>query len=130
VLCLAALTPIVRHTKIKGECNPYDPAWKPYLSERREAKIGATLRNRPQLLRLWKEQEGICPICNRPITKETGWDNHHMLHKAKGGNNKTENHVLVHPNCHRQVHANKGTVTKPCPIERYEQDTSGALFHA
>ena len=115
VLCAAAKTPIVRYTKIKGECNPYDPAWKPYLSERRERKIGATLRSRHQLLKLWKEQEGICPNCNQPITESTGWHNHHIVHKAKGGSNGTENRVLVHPNCHRQVHATKGTVSKPCP---------------
>src|SRR5947208_5206918 len=54
VLCTAASTPIVRHTKIKGACNPYDPAWTPYLSERQEAKMKRTLRNRHQLLELWK----------------------------------------------------------------------------
>src|SRR5437868_15301953 len=85
-------TTIVRYTKIKGACNPYDPAWKPYLSERRVAKIGATLRNR-QLLELWKEQEGICPNCNQPITENTGWHNHHTVYKAKGGSNGTENRV-------------------------------------
>src|SRR5215471_488 len=61
VLCQAAKTPIVRYTKIKGECNPYDPAWQPYLSERREAKMIRTLRGRPLLLKLWEEQGGICP---------------------------------------------------------------------
>jgi RNA-directed DNA polymerase len=115
VLYTAASTPIVRHTKIKGECNPYDPAWKPYLSDRQEEKIGATLRNRHQLLKLWKAQEGICPNCDQPITERTGWHNHHIAHKAKGGSNGRENRVLVHPNCHRQVHAKKGTVSKPCP---------------
>ena len=116
VLCQAAKTPIVRYTKIKGECNPYDPAWQPYLSERREAKMIRTLRGRPLLLKLWNEQKGICPNCDQPITKETGWHNHHIVFKAKGGSNGTENRVLVHPNCHRQVHANKGTVSKPCPV--------------
>jgi RNA-directed DNA polymerase len=116
VLCQAAKTPIVRYTKIKGECNPYDPAWKPYLSRRREAKMIRTLRGRPLLLKLWEEQKGICPNCDQPITKETGWHNHHIVYKAKGGSNGIENRVLVHPNCHRQVHANKGTVSKPCPV--------------
>jgi RNA-directed DNA polymerase len=116
VLCQAAKTPIVRYTKITGACNPYDPAWQPYLSERREAKMIRTLRGRPLLLKLWNEQKGICPNCDQPITKETGWHNHHIVFKAKGGSNGTENRVLVHPNCHRQVHATKGTVTKPCPV--------------
>ena len=108
VLCQAAATTIDRHMKIKGECNPYDPAWKPYLAKRREAKIWADLRRKPQLLKLWREQEGICPLCDQPMTKESGWHDHHIIHRARGGSNSTENRALVHPNCHRQVHANKG----------------------
>ena len=115
VLCQASKTPIVRHTKIIGECNPYDPAWKPYLADRQERKVGKDLRSKRQLWELWKEQEGICPHCNQPITKETGWHNHHVVHKATGGSNSTENRVLVHPNCHNQIHA-KGSVSKPCPV--------------
>ena len=118
VLMQAAAPPIDRHTKIIGECNPYDPAWKSYLSEQRKAKISTSLRRKPQLLKLWKEQEGICPLCDQPITMDTGWHEHHIVHKANGGSNKAENRVLVHPNCHRQVHANKGTVSKPCLEQR------------
>ena len=116
VLSQASKTSIVRHTKIIGDCNPYDPAWKPYLSERRGRTMERTLRNRRQLLELWKKQEGICPMCDQPITENTGWDNHHIVHTAKGGSNDTENRILVHPNCHKQVHAKKGTVSKPCPV--------------
>jgi len=115
MLYLAASTPIVRHTKIIGECNPYDPAWEPYLSKRQEAKMSrATMKRLP--LELWKKQRGICPKCQKPITKETGWHNHHIIYKEDGGGNETENRVLIHANCHRQVHANKGTVSKPCPV--------------
>jgi len=118
VLCLAANTSIDRHMKIIGDCNPYDPAWKPYLSRRQESKIWAALRRKPHLLKLWKEQEGLCPLCEQPITKDTDWHDHHIAHKASGGSNETENRILVHPNCHRQVHANKGTVSKPCLKQR------------
>ena len=105
VLCQASKTPIDRHMKITGDCNPYDPAWKSYLSDRREKKMGRTLRNKRQLLELWKKQGGICPRCDQPITENTGWDNHHIVQKARGGSNGTENRILVHPNCHKQVHA-------------------------
>jgi len=35
-LCLkrAFTTPIRRHSKIKGDANPFDPAWRDYLEER------------------------------------------------------------------------------------------------
>jgi len=68
------------------------------------------------LLELWKKQEGLCPMCNQPMTEDTGWANHHIVHKTKGGSNKAENRALVHPNCHKQVHAKKGSVSKPCPV--------------
>jgi RNA-directed DNA polymerase len=114
VLSQASKTPIERHTKIIGECNPYDPTWKRYLSDRREKKMGRAMKR--HLLELWKNQEGLCPMCNQPITEDTGWDNHHIVHKTKGGSNKAENRALVHPNCHKQVHAKKGSVSKPCPV--------------
>jgi len=114
VLSQASKTPIERHTKIIGECNPYDPTWKRYLSDRREKKMGRAMKR--HLLELWKKQEGLCPMCNQPITEDTGWDNHHIVHKTKGGSNKAENRALVHPNCHKQVHAKKGSVSKPCPV--------------
>jgi len=107
VLFQAASTPIVRYTKIKGACNPYDPAWEPYLSERRVARAKAALRSHHLLSELWEKQGGICPNCNQPLTETTGWHNHHIVHKAKGGSNGAENRVLVHPNCHRQVHAKR-----------------------
>jgi len=116
VLCQAAKTPTVRHTKIIGECNPYDPAWETYLADRQERKMVTAMRNRRQDLELWKQQEGNCPICHQPITKETGWHNHHIARKAIGGSNGTENRALVHPNCHNQVHAKRRSVSKPCPV--------------
>ena len=128
VLCQASKTPIERHTKIIGECNPYDPTWKPYISERQEAKIKKAMKR--QLLMLWKRQKGICPKCQEPITKETGWHNHHVVEKAKGGGNGEENRVLVHPNCHRQVHAKKGNRNETVSRIEGAHKALGALFHA
>jgi RNA-directed DNA polymerase len=60
-----------------------------------------------ELLYLWQEQDGICPVCNQKITKLTGWHNHHIVWRVNGGGDQTENRVLLHPNCHRQVHSQK-----------------------
>jgi RNA-directed DNA polymerase len=38
----ASATRIQRHVKIKGDCNPYDPAWADYLSRRAESRIRRT----------------------------------------------------------------------------------------
>lgn len=114
-LLKASSVPIKRHTKIKGEANPYDPAWEEYFERRSDVKMEATLKGRRQLLTLYKEQEGICPLCRRKITEITEWHRHHIIGRAHGGKDLTENLVLLHPECHRQVHSLKLEVVKPRP---------------
>jgi RNA-directed DNA polymerase len=100
----AAQTPIQRHIKIRAKANPYDPAWEVYLEQRLGAKMNATLAGKRKLLYLWIKQNGLCPVCKQKITQQTGWHNHHLVERSKGGSDKAENRVLLHPNCHRQVH--------------------------
>jgi len=114
LLC-ASDTRIKRHIKIKGEANPYDPEWELYFEHRLGVKMVENLTGRRQLLRLWKEQAGICPICDQKITKLTGWHNHHIVWRTHGGSNTTENRVLLHTNCHHQVHSSGLTVVKSRP---------------
>ena len=114
-LLKASSVPIKRHIKIKGEANPYDPAWEEYLERRLDVKIETTLKGRRQLLTLYKEQEGICPICHQEITEITEWHRHHIIWKSNGGKDTPENLVLLHPECHRQVHSLKLEVVKPRP---------------
>ena len=115
-LCSAASTPIRRHTKIKAEANPYDPEWELYFEERLGLKMAATLRGRRTLSHLWKEQRGFCPVCRNLITKVTGWHNHHITWRSLGGCDKLENRVLIHPECHRQLHVKGVSVSKPRPL--------------
>ena len=114
-LLKASGVPIKRHTKIKGEANPYDPVWEDYFERRLDVKMDATLKGRRQLLALYKEQEGICPICQQEITEITKWHRHHIIWRSNGGKETTENLVLLHPECHRQVHSLKLEVVKPRP---------------
>jgi RNA-directed DNA polymerase len=69
-------------------------------------------------LYLWREQNGLCPICKQKITKLTGWHNHHIVWRSKGGSDKAENRVLLHPNCHRLVHSQGIFVEKPRPARQ------------
>jgi RNA-directed DNA polymerase len=110
-------TPIKRHRKIKGDANPYDPTWELYFEERLGLKMVENLHQRRHLLRLWKEQNGLCPICNQKITKLTGWHNHHIVWRTHGGSDTAENRVLLHPHCHRQVHSLGLPVVKPRPAK-------------
>ena len=129
-LYLASATPITRYKKIKGDCNPYDPTWESDLEERLGVKMAQTLHGRRRLLYLWKEQGGLCPICDQALTHVTGWHNHHIVYKTLGGAAHAENRVLLHPKCPRQVHAKGLTVSKPRPAKDAPQAQPGALFQA
>ena len=111
----AADTPIHRHVALKGSANPYDPQWEIYFEQRLGVKMLNTLQGRRKLSYLWKEQNGICPVCLQIITALTGWHSHHIVRRVHGGGDRTENRILLHPNCHRQVHSQNISVKKPRP---------------
>ncbi len=103
-LVFAAKTPIKRHIKIRGKANPYDSTWEVYFEKRTYAKMLNNLRGRGVLLRLWKRQTGICPNCQQNLTEETGWNIHHIIRRVDGGKDTLKNLLLLHPECHRQIH--------------------------
>jgi RNA-directed DNA polymerase len=111
----AGKMPIVRHLKIREQANPYDPCWEVYFEERLGLTMAGQLLGRRKLLHLWKEQAGICPVCKQKITTLTGWHNHHIVWRSKGGSDSADNRVMLHPDCHRQVHSQGLTVVKPRP---------------
>jgi RNA-directed DNA polymerase len=120
-----ASTPIRRPVKIKGDCNPYDPTWEIYLEQRLGVKREHNLRGKRLLKHLWREQDGICPVCHQPITVVTGWHNHHIVHKTLGGADNAENRLLVHPHCHSQIHAKGLSVSKPRPSRGVREIKAG-----
>ncbi len=99
---------IKRHIKIKSESNPYNPVWEQYFEARLECKWKGSKTGRRKLQTLWVRQLKRCPICDQLITPETGWNIHHIVERVKGGSDDLENLVLLHPNCHRQLHSNCG----------------------
>lgn len=112
-LAYATDTKIRRHRKIKAAANPYDPAWETYFEERLSLKMVNQLAGYRRLLHLWLTQDGNCPICDEKITKESGWQIHHLVYRSLGGTDATSNLVLLHPNCHKQVHSQQLSVVKP-----------------
>ena len=97
-------TKIQRHRKIKAEANPYVPEYESYFEQRLEYAWKHSVAGRKKLISLWVRQLKRCPMCKQFITSETGWNIHHVLERHKGGSDKLENLVLLHPNCHRQLH--------------------------
>lgn len=93
-------TDIKRFTKIKGEANPFDEDWQVYFEEREDLKMRNELKGRTIISRLYKNQNGICPVCGSKITIDTDFRIHQVIQ-----NNVTLK-TLVHPLCHRKLHTN------------------------
>ena len=79
--------------------------------------MASTLTGRGTARYLWLEQDGKCLVCGQPLTLEEGWHVHHLLWRAHGGADQLDNLVLLHPNCHRQVHSEGLVVEKAASRE-------------
>ena len=96
--------------KVNADFNPFDPTWEPYAEQRLRAAMSDKLGHREQVLSLYRRQEGRCVHCGAPITWESGrWHDHHIVYRSNGGSDALDNRVLVHPNCHAQVHSGSHT---------------------
>jgi len=98
---------IRRHVKIRGEANPYDPEYEEYFELRRQEKMDQCLEGRGVLQSLWEQQEGRCVRCRGALTEDRGWQLHHRVWRVHGGDDSITNLELLHPNCHRQIHARR-----------------------
>jgi RNA-directed DNA polymerase len=112
VLHELAATPIVRHTKIQADYNPFDPAWEQYGEQRHVAMTSKDIVS-PSRWTLWTQQGGRCALCEELIDSADAADDHHIVYRMHGGSNALANRVLLHPVCHRRVHALGLEVTKP-----------------
>lgn len=54
--------------------------------------------------RIVKAIKGKCPNCKQEITLETEWETHHIVQRSQGGKDIASNLMMLHPNCHRQLH--------------------------
>ncbi|KVN06890.1 group II intron reverse transcriptase/maturase [Burkholderia diffusa] len=112
-LYLCPDTEIRRHRKIKGDYNPFDPRWEEYGELLRQERMWTSMRYRKQWATLYTSQGGVCAHCGGALTDETGWHDHHLEYRMHGGSDVLSNRVLLHPNCHQQVHRARISVEKP-----------------
>ena len=106
-------TEIVRHQKIKGEYNPFDPKWEAYGEDLRTKRMLKNMHYRSETFELYVSQTGRCALCEQPLDYESGWHDHHIVRKVDGGPDALSNRVLLHPVCHIRLHALGLTVAKP-----------------
>lgn len=101
------------HVKVRSEFNPFDPTFEQYAEKRRQDRMLRSRSHRKQWAGLYASQQGLCVLCRQPITRETGWHDHHIVPRVAGGSDLLSNRVLLHPGCHAQVHALGLAVVKP-----------------
>jgi hypothetical protein len=95
-----------------------DPGYETYFEKREEAHMRESFRGTRTLRFLWREQRGLCPVCNIKITRITGWRLHYCVSRTMGGSNSAVNCVLLHPECHDRVHRLRLSVSKPRLLQR------------
>ncbi|HSW05797.1 group II intron reverse transcriptase/maturase [Aquabacterium sp.] len=106
-------TEIVRHRKVMGDYNPFDPRWEAYGEDLRAKRLLKSMAYRKQWATLYLSQQGKCARCGEAITEETGWHDHHLVARVEGGSDAMSNRVLLHPVCHVQLHGLGLKVVKP-----------------
>ena len=122
-LAQAHETVIRRHSKIKGAANPYDPDWELYFEERAQRQMVERAGGNQRWLKLWLAQKGQCVVCGQELEYEGDWHIHHLQRRVEGGSDALSNLILLHANCHRQVHQQGWRLAKPRPV-------TGALLKA
>ena len=106
-LVKASDTAIVRHVKIKGDANPFDPQWEAYFEDRIGRQMTTNPADRKKLARHWREQDGNCQHCGEAITSQTGWTLQYIVPRSRGGPDTFSNRVLVHQSCRGLIHAQR-----------------------
>ena len=60
----------------------------------------------PRRKALYQKQNGLCPHCKGKFTLNADevLETHHLLAKEKGGKDKNVNVVMIHAQCHKEIH--------------------------
>lgn len=88
-------TPIIRHTKVKGNASPYDGNLV-YWSTRRRKHPECPKR----IAELLRQQEGKCARCKLHFREDDLLEIDHTLPISQGGKDTKNNRQLLHRHCH------------------------------
>lgn len=100
--------PIKRHTKIRAEANPYDRAYELYFEQRLVERWKRDKINFGKARLIWERQNHRCLVCKQLFTDRDDWDLHHVVRRVDGGSDNIDNLVMLHINCHSQLHYGRG----------------------
>lgn len=98
-------TPMKRHQMVKGNNSPFDPSLQEYWNKR-NITIQSKSITTGSSMKIAKKQNFICSVCgNNLYTTGESIDIHHLVYKSNGGKSTYGNLMLLHTECHKQVHA-------------------------
>ncbi|MFO6423109.1 group II intron reverse transcriptase/maturase [Motilimonas sp. KMU-193] len=104
-LLYATETKIVRHIKTKGTANCYLPEDEQYFERLQVQRLKKSVAGNDLLWKIATRQDYQCFVCKQIMNEMDDWDLHHLVPRSKGGSDKISNLVMVHINCHRQIHS-------------------------
>ncbi len=93
-------TSIVRHTKVRGDKSPYDGDWVYWVR-----RLGRDPTKSNRVVKLLKQQGGLCRFCRLYFTTEDKMETHHW--DGNRQNNRYRNLALLHIHCHDQIHGKR-----------------------
>jgi RNA-directed DNA polymerase len=88
--------------KFKAAANPFERHWEEYIKMLTFKRMLKSFKWQSVKSKVFKKQKGICPGCHQGIDEEVEYHIHHI--DGNHSNNQISNLVMLHPNCHRQVH--------------------------
>ncbi|NEO81491.1 group II intron reverse transcriptase/maturase [Moorena sp. SIO4G3] len=103
----ASWTKIIRHTVVTHDYSPDNPELQEYWDKRkkRQDKKAAEARLTKGRNKIAVRQNYICPYCGQRLGNYDKVHLHHIVPIEHGGQDKYNNLVYVHEDCHRTIHA-------------------------
>lgn len=95
-------TKIQRHIMVKTTNSPDDPSLKEYWARRNQRQITGLVLSKQKMAR---KQNFNCPVCFQSLFNGEELHTHHILPKEAGGEDRYKNLLLVHEDCHTQIHS-------------------------
>ncbi|AJR06847.1 group II intron reverse transcriptase/maturase [Photobacterium gaetbulicola] len=103
-LLSAARVKVDKHVKIRALANCYLPEDEQYFERLKVQRLKKSLAGNMKLWKIAIRQDYKCAICNQSFHWEDNWDVHHIIRRVDGGSDNSSNLMMLHINCHRQIH--------------------------
>ncbi|OEE64088.1 group II intron reverse transcriptase/maturase [Enterovibrio norvegicus FF-454] len=109
-LLSAARVKIDKHVKIRALANCYLSDDEQYFEHLKMQRLKKSLSGSMRLWKIVERQDYKCGVCYQQFGSDDEWDMHHLIRRVDGGTDKSSNLMMLHINCHNQLHAgaNKG----------------------